>query len=216
MRSLDPLVSPSVYLVDDEPGVLTAIARLLRSHGWSVHTYDSPQAFLAELAPAAVGCAVVDLAMPEIDGLALQTILSERDSLLGIVFLTGQGSLNSGVKAMKSGAVDFLTKPVGEAQLVSAVSSAVARSVAAGAAAHGRKELLARMAALTPREHEVMRWVATGALNKQIAAELGTVEKTVKVHRARVMEKLRVRSVAELVRLVDRAGVVDSNGAKAK
>lgn len=211
MPTPDPTV-PTVYLVDDEPAVLSALSRLLRSHGWPVQPYGSARALLDALPGSAIGCAVMDLAMPEMDGMALQRALVERGSLLGVVFLTGHGDLGTGVRAMKSGAVDFLSKPLDESQLVAAVSAAVDRSVAAGALARQRADVLARVAMLTPREREVMQRVVTGALNKQIAADLGTVEKTIKVHRARVMEKMRARSLAELVRLADLAGLPNARG----
>lgn len=199
--------SPTVYVVDDDPGVLAATARLLRSHGLPVQTHSSGQAFLAEVTVSAVGCAVMDFSMPGMDGIAVQEALCDRGSLLGVVFLTGHADLTIGVKAMKSGAIDFLTKPVDELQLVGAISRASERSLAAHAAARQREGVLTRVSTLTPREREVMDLVVTGALNKQVADRLGTAEKTVKVHRARVMEKMQVRSLAELVRILERADI---------
>lgn len=194
----------TVYLVDDDAAVLKALSRLLRSEGWSVDAFVSAQAFLDALPLDALGCVVLDLAMPGMDGMALHDELVARRSVLGVIFLTGHGDLATGVAAMKTGAVDFLAKPVQDAQLLAAVRTAVERSRAAHAEAADRQALLQRVVALTPREREVMQLVVAGLLNKQIADALGTVEKTVKVHRARVMEKMKARSLAELVRLADR------------
>jgi RNA polymerase sigma factor (sigma-70 family) len=194
----------TVYLVDDDAAVLKALSRLLRAEGWSVGAFASAQAFLDALPHDALGCVVLDLAMPGMDGMALHDELVGRRSVLGVIFLTGHGDLATGVAAMKTGAVDFLAKPVHDAQLLAAVRTAVERSRAAHAEAADRQELQQRVATLTPREREVMQLVVAGLLNKQIADALGTVEKTVKVHRARVMEKMKARSLAELVRLADR------------
>lgn len=194
----------TVYLVDDDAGVLKALSRLLRAEGWSVVGFASAQAFLEALPHDALGCVVLDLAMPGMDGMALHDELLGRRSVLRVVFITGHGDLATGVAAMKTGAVDFLAKPVLDAQLLSAVRTAVERSRVAHAEAAERQELRQRVTTLTPREREVMQLVVAGLLNKQIADSLGTVEKTVKVHRARVMEKMKARSLAELVRLADR------------
>jgi FixJ family two-component response regulator len=198
---------PTVFLVDDDPAVLKGLVRLLRSDGWNVVPFESAQSFLDAMPDDAMGCVVLDVAMPGIDGMALQQSLALGDSLLGIIFLTGHGDLAMGVHAMKVGAVDFLSKPVEGDALLAAVRVAVERSAVAHRAAAERKDIQRRLATLTPREREVLGLVVMGRLNKQIAAELGTVEKTIKVHRARVMEKMMVRSLAELVRLAARAGI---------
>jgi FixJ family two-component response regulator len=197
----------TVYLVDDDAGVLKALSRLLRAEGWSVSAFSSAQDFLDALPQDALGCVVLDLAMPAMDGTALHGELIARGSVLGVIFLTGHGDLATGIAAMKTGAVDFLGKPVNDAQLLAAVRAAVERSRAAHADATEIQKLQQRLATLTPREREVMSLVVTGQLNKQIAATLGIAEKTIKVHRARVMEKMHARSLAELVRMADRAGV---------
>jgi FixJ family two-component response regulator len=197
----------TVYLVDDDAGVLKALSRLLRAEGWSVSAFASAQDFLDALPQDALGCVVLDLAMPAMDGTALHGELVARGSVLGVIFLTGHGDLATGIAAMKTGAVDFLGKPVNDAQLLAAVRAAVERSRAAHADATEIQKLQQRLATLTPREREVMSLVVTGQLNKQIAATLGIAEKTIKVHRARVMEKMHARSLAELVRMADRAGV---------
>jgi FixJ family two-component response regulator len=193
-----------VFLVDDQPAILKALGRLLAAAGYQVLAYESARAFLDSGNAATPGCLVLDLSMPEMSGLALQQALAERASALPVIFLTGHGDLASGIRAMKQGAADFLTKPVDGEQLVAAVQLALARNAQAHAADAERGEILQRLASLTPREREVMALVVEGRLNKQVAAELGTVEKTVKVHRARVMAKMQVRSVSALVRLVDR------------
>lgn len=199
-----------VYLVDDQPAILKALRRLLESAGFAVQGFESGQAFLASGCADTPGCLVLDLEMPEMSGLALQQALAARASVLPVIFLSGHGDLDSGVRAMKLGACDFLTKPVDGERLVAAVQLALQRNQQARADDAERSEILRRLASLTPREREVMALVVEGLLNKQVAAALGTVEKTVKVHRARVMAKMQVRSVTALVRLVDR--VRDATG----
>ena len=200
----DSAAPQRVFLVDDQPAILKALGRLLTAAGYEVQAYESARAFLDSGNAATPGCLVLDLSMPEMGGLALQQALAERASALPVIFLSGHGDLDSGIRAMKQGAADFLTKPVDGEQLVAAVQLALARNTQARAADAERGDILQRLASLTPREREVMALVAEGLLNKQVAAQLGTVEKTVKVHRARVMAKMQVRSVSALVRLVDR------------
>ncbi|UQA58739.1 response regulator transcription factor [Polyangium aurulentum] len=193
-----------VFVVDDDPSVLRGLERLLRSAGYKVEAHASPRAFLERAPSEGPGCVVVDLRMPEIGGLDLQEELSRRGFPLPLVFLTGHGDVPSSVRAMKGGAIDFLTKPCDDTDLLAAVERALERDRQARAARAEQESVQARFASLTPREREVCLLVARGLLNKQIAVELGAAEKTIKVHRARVMEKLGVESVAELVRLVDR------------
>jgi FixJ family two-component response regulator len=195
---------PCVFLVDDQPAILTALGRLLASHGFATASFDTAQGFLDSDSSRQPGCLVTDLSMPGMGGLALQQALIERASLLPVIFLTGQGDLQSGVHAMKSGATDFLTKPVDEARLVEAVQAALARNRLAHADRAELAELRIRLASLTPREREVMDLIVEGLLNKQVAGTLGAAEKTVKVHRARVMAKMQVRSMSALVRMADR------------
>ncbi|KYF69616.1 response regulator transcription factor [Sorangium cellulosum] len=194
----------TVFVVDDDPSVLRALERLLRSAGYAVEAYASPGEFRDRAPSERPGCAVVDLRMPGLGGLELQEELERRGCPLPVVFLTGHGDVPSSVRAMKAGAVDFLTKPCDDTDLLAAVARAIARDAAARAARSEQQALRTRFDALTPREREVCLRVARGLLNKQIADELGAAEKTIKVHRGRVMEKLGVESVAELVRLVDR------------
>jgi len=197
----------TVYVVDDDAAVLKAVSRLLEFAGHRVETYGAPEDFLDALDAQADGCAVLDLAMPQLDGLQLQQALAARGSELPIIFLTGHGDIPTSVRAMKDGAADFLTKPVRKETLLGAVASALQRHAAARAEAAERRDIRARLATLTPREREVMAHVVAGKPNKRIAAELGTVVQTVKVHRGRVMHKMGAKSLADLVRMADHAGV---------
>jgi FixJ family two-component response regulator len=200
-------VSPTVFVVDDEASVRRAVSRLLRAAGLTVAAFASPEEFLAQHDPHAPGCLVLDLMMPGFNGLELQKALVRKGSVLPIIFLTGQGDVPKSVQAMKGGAIDFLTKPVNDEDLLAAVRAAIEKDRVALREQAELSEIRARLATLTPREREVLERVVTGKLNKQIADDLGTVEKTVKVHRARVMAKMKVQSVAELVRLAERAGI---------
>ncbi|MBB3119514.1 response regulator transcription factor [Pseudoduganella violacea] len=193
-----------VFLVDDQPEILKALGRLLRATGFEVDSYLSAQAFLDSGNADAAGCLVLDLSMPGMNGLDLLDALRQRPSLLPAIFLTGQGDLDAGIRAMKLGAADFLTKPVDDARLIGAIEHAFADNRRARGAAQERHSIQQRLDSLTPREREVMALLVEGLLNKQIGAELGMVEKTVKVHRARIMQKMQVRSLTALVRLVDR------------
>jgi FixJ family two-component response regulator len=194
--------APCVRVVDDDASVLKALGRLLRAAGFAVRTFPSPQVFLNEHDATAPGCVVLDLSMPGLDGLQIQRALTVLGDDCPIVFITGHGDIASSVSAMKAGAVDFLTKPFEAQRLLEAVRTAVEKDRTVRAARAERSSIGARMAALTPREREVMAQVCAGRLNKQIAADLGIAEKTVKVHRARVMKKMGAGSVAELVQLV--------------
>jgi FixJ family two-component response regulator len=199
---------PIVYVVDDEPPVLKAVARVLRIAGWKTAAFDSPRAFVKEHDPSRPGCVVLDLAMPAMDGLEIQRHLGareSRDAPRPVIFLTGQADVPDSVEAMKRGAVDFLTKPVDDAALLDAVERAVELDLRTRRSRAVATQIDSRLATLTPREREVMVHVVSGELNKQIAAALGITEKTVKVHRARVMQKMGAQSLAELVRLADAA-----------
>ncbi len=202
-----PNSRPTVFLVDDDASVLRAVGRLVRSAGWDVATFASAQDFLDRYDPAVPGCLVLDLAMPNVGGLELQQSLARTGDSLPIIFLTAHGDIPKSVQAMKSGAVNFLVKPCGDKELLATIGQALERDRELRSGRWEKARLVQLMATLTPREHEVMLGVVAGQLNKQIAADLGTVEKTIKVHRARVMKKLGVVSVADLVRLSERAGV---------
>lgn len=198
--------SATVYVVDDEPDMLKALERLLGAAGFCVRTFASPEQFLAQHDDTAPGCIVLDLALPGLNGLELQQALQAQGSALPIVFLTGRGDIAASVRAMKLGAADFLTKPVDADELISAVEAALARNRAHRAGRADRDAVAHRLAALTARERQVFEMIAQGRLNKQIAAECGTVEKTIKFHRGNLMRKLGLRTVADLVRLAELAG----------
>jgi FixJ family two-component response regulator len=195
---------PTVFLVDDDPAVLKSLSRLLRSAQFNVATMSSPQEFLDRYDRRAPGCLILDVAMPGLNGLELQEALAAKGSPPPIVFLTGHGDIPMSVQAMKQGAFDFLTKPVNDEDLIKAVHAALKRDGIARESGRELDELQRRMETLTPREREVMKHVVSGQLNKQIAFDLGTVEKTIKVHRARAMEKMNAQSLAELVRMAER------------
>ena len=197
----------TVFLVDDDASVLKGLRRLLAAAGLEVAAFESPQQFLERFDPGAAGCLVLDLAMPGLNGMELQQELAARASILPIVFLTGHGDVPTSVQAMKRGAADFLTKPVDEKDLLAAIRNAFEKGRALRMAQAENAEIGRRLATLTPREREVLEHIVAGKRNKQVAGDLGTVEKTVKVHRARVMEKMQARSLAELVRLAERAGI---------
>jgi len=199
--------SPTVFIVDDDSAVLKSLARLLRSARLNVMAFGSPQEFLERHDPRAPGCLVLDLAMPGLNGLELQAALTVKGSAIPIIFLTGHGNIPTSVQAMKRGALDFLTKPVNDDDLLKAVQVAIEKDRIARIARAELEDIQARLDSLTPREREVLTHVVSGQLNKQTAADLGTVEKTIKVHRGRVMEKMKVHSVAELVHLAERAGI---------
>jgi FixJ family two-component response regulator len=195
----------TVYLVDDDAGVLKALSRLLRAGGYEVKPYASPQLFLEEHDVAVPGCAVLDVSMPGLDGLELQRALTaSAGSHRPVVFITGKGDIPTSVRAMKAGAIDFLTKPVKDKDLFDAISRAEARDTELRRIQSELESMQAKLKRLTPREHQVLTHVVAGRLNKQIAGELGTVEKTIKVHRSRMMEKLGIRTVADLVRMSER------------
>jgi FixJ family two-component response regulator len=195
---------PTVFIVDDDASVLKSLSRLLRAARLQPVAYASPQEFLDRYDPHTPGCLVLDVAMPGLDGLQLQQALHAKGSAPPIIFLTGHGDIPMSVRAMKRGAIDFLTKPVNDEDLLKAIRLALEMDRSSRQARAELDDIRQRLATLTPREREVLEHVITGQLNKQIAGDLGTAEKTIKVHRARVMEKMGVHSVAELVHLAER------------
>jgi FixJ family two-component response regulator len=197
----------TVFIVDDAREVRTGLSRLLAAAGYRVRAFESAASFLKEHDAEAPGCLLLDVCMPGLSGLDLQHTLVGSSDARPIVFLTGRGDVQTSVHAMKEGAVDFLTKPVDDTQLFAAVDQALKRDAEQRLERAIRDTIQRRLAMLTPRERQVMAHVIRGRLNKQIAADLGTGEKTVKVHRARVMSKMVARSVAELVQLAARVGV---------
>jgi FixJ family two-component response regulator len=197
----------TVYLVDDDAGVLKALSRLLRAKGYEVKPYGNPQEFLKQHDPAVPGCAVLDVSMPGLDGLELQQALTAGSSHRPVVFITGKGDVPTSVRAMKAGAIDFLTKPTKDTDLLEAIRRAESREAEARQRLSELEAIQAKLRTLTPREREVLTHVVAGRLNKQIAGDLGTVEKTIKVHRSRMMEKMGLRTVADLVRMAEKAQI---------
>jgi FixJ family two-component response regulator len=198
---------PTVFVVDDDASVRKATSRLLGAAGFIVVAFASAEEFLAQYDPQKLGCLVLDLAMPKLDGLQLQDLLAKAGSLLPIIFLTGHGSISKSVQAMKRGASDFLTKPVNDDDLVAAVYVAIQKDRVSRQEQAELSEIRARFETLTPRERDVLEYVIAGKLNKEIAGELGAAEPTVKIHRAHMMQKMKAHSLAELVRLTERCGI---------
>jgi FixJ family two-component response regulator len=204
---------PIVFVVDDDESVRNSLRRLLMSVGLAVEVFPSAQAFLDSARSDFPGCLVLDVQLPGLSGLDLQTELADTDTTLPIVFLTGHGDIPMSVKAMKAGAVEFLTKPFRERDLVDAIRNAIDRDRAARLERSELAELRHRYDSLTPREREVMARIVAGTINKQIAAEFGTSEATVKEQRGQVMLKMQVTSLADLVRIAARLGVPPSSSA---
>ncbi len=201
---------PVVYVVDDDPSVRKAVERLLRSAGHDAKTFTSAVEFLDFNHPDAPGCLLLDIKMPKVSGLDLQDRLAERGISFPIIFITGHGTVPASVKAFKAGAMDFLQKPFGDRILLDAVSRGIEKHRRLRQEQQEIKSLRARFETLTPREREVFRLVVRGMLNKQVASDLGTTEKTIKVHRGRVMEKMGAQSLADLVRFAERLGIQSS------
>ena len=195
-----------VYVVDDDESVRRALSRLMRATGLEAKAFPSAQAFLEHPAPDRPACLVLDVRLPGPSGLDLQSALSQAQREIPIVFITGHGTVPTSVRAMKGGAVDFLQKPFDDRDLLEAVQRALQRSRAGRADQAERAKVDERFGRLTPREREVLALVVTGLLNKQIADKLGIAEKTIKVHRGRVMQKMEAGSVADLVRMTGRVG----------
>jgi FixJ family two-component response regulator len=194
------LAQDSVTVIDDDVLVLRALDRLLRAAGFTVRTFSSARDFLRERSADSTGCVVMDLSMPECSGLELQQALMHSADARPVVFISGHANVPSSVEAMKAGAVDFLTKPVDELKLLAAVRIAIASERTTREKDGLRASITECLATLTMRERQVLERVVAGKLNKQIASDLGTAEKTIKVHRARMMRKMKARSLAELVR----------------
>jgi FixJ family two-component response regulator len=196
--------APTVFVVDDDPVTLAVVSQVLRTAGHIVEAFEDAAAFLASQPWQRHGCAVLDLRMPGVSGLAVQQAITEKGGTLPVIILTGSPDVKSTISALKSGALDFLLKPVKHDELLAAVDRAVERSARVRAAKAERGAAEARIAQLTPREREVCDRLTRGMLNKQIAADLGMSEATVKIHRARVLEKLGVESTAELSAMLER------------
>jgi FixJ family two-component response regulator len=198
------------YVIDDDPSVRKALERLLRSAGHEPTTFASALEFLDFTHPDAPGCLVLDIKMPGLDGLELQDRLAEKGISFPIIFITGHGTVPRSVKAFRSGALDFLQKPFEDRELLAAVSRGIEKDRRLRREQKEMKRLRAKWDSLTPREQEVFRLVATGMLNKQVAFDLGITEKTIKVHRGRVMEKMGAQSLADLVRMAEKLGIRSS------
>jgi FixJ family two-component response regulator len=195
---------PTVFVIDDDPQVRRAVGRLLTSAGYRVELFASAMQFLESTDAERPGCLIIDLRLPGLNGIDLFNLLQTSGKSVPIVFLTGYGDVSTSVQAMKAGAVDFLTKPVDEDELLEAIGRALTRDVEIREWQAEREELLGRRATLTRRERQVFELVVQGLLNKQIAGHLGTTEQTVKVHRGRVMQKMQATSIAQLVHLAER------------
>lgn len=205
----------TVFIIDDDASVRRSLRRLVSQAGWNAQDYASAEEFLLSLKNPLLNptCIVVDLQMPGLSGLELQTELAKRNCECPVIFISGNATIASTVRAMQQGAVTFLVKPFEPIELLNAIEQAIEKCRAVLATVAKLRVIEMRVAALTMREREVMSWVITGALNKQIAAALSIVEQTVKVHRARVMEKMCVVSIAELVRLCDAIGFLPAGTA---
>lgn len=195
---------PIVYVIDDDPSVRRALRRLIKSSGVEARTFSSAERFLKAELPDREGCLVLDVQMPGLNGLDLQQELARSTKSLPIVFISGHGSIPMSVQAMREGAVTFLTKPFDDEDLLAGIHEAIERNRSERIDRDLVDHIQERIDTLTPRELEVYTHVITGKLNKQTASDLGISEKTIKVHRARVMQKMRVKSVAELVRLAEK------------
>lgn len=199
---------PAVYIVDDDASVRKSLCRLVGSAGYSAKAFSSAREFLESPLPGRPSCLVLDICMPGMTGLELQeTINSLESRSLPVIFITGHGDVSQSVKAMKAGAVDFLSKPFNDTDLLDALQRALQKDRQIKDTRDRKSDIEGKLDTLTPREKEVLRWVVTGMLNKQVAGKLGISEKTVKVHRSRVMAKMKAQSFAELVRIAQEAGI---------
>ena len=198
-----------MFVVDDDASVREALERLIRSAGLKVESFASAEEFLNRPRADAPGCLVLDVRLPDLSGLDLQRRMADANNEIPIVFITGHGDIPTTVRAMKAGAVEFLTKPLVEGDVLGSIRDAIARDRAARDHQAETADLRGRYASLTPREEEVLEWVVSGLLNKQIAGKLGISEETVKVHRGQVMRKMRADSLADLVRMSERLGIPD-------
>jgi len=199
--------APIVFVIDDDASMRASVSSLIRSVGLQAQVFASTSEFLAEKRFQGPSCLILDVRLPGVSGLDFQTELAKANSSIPIIFVTGHGDIPMSVKAMKQGAVEFLTKPFRDQDLLDAVQVALARARSRHESDKTTSDLRAKFATLTPREQEVMAWVTGGLLNKQVAAEMGVTEITVKVHRGNVTRKMGAKSLAELVRMADALGI---------
>ena len=199
---------PLIYVVDDDASICRALTLLLKSHGFKVETFTRAAGFLAYKHPKLPSCLVLDIRVPDINGLTLQEIMTKRGITIPVIFITGHGDIPMSVKGMKAGAVDFLPKPFTKRKLLTAIALAISKSTAQIKEQAEISKIKRRIGTLSPRELEVFRLVAKGMMSKNIAFKRGTSLQTIKVHRGRVMQKMRARTVTELIRFAQKAGIV--------
>jgi FixJ family two-component response regulator len=199
-----------IYIVDDDVSVCRALAMLLRSHGFKVETFTRAENFLAYKHPKVPSCLVLDLRLPHMNGFALQEAMASRGPVIPVIFISGHGDIPKSVKAMKGGAVDFLPKPFTRKKLLNAITLAISKNTAQIKEQSEISNIRRRARTLSPRELEVFRFVAQGMLSKQIAFKRGTSLQTIKVHRSRVMQKMRARTVTDLIHFAQKAGIIPS------
>ena len=199
---------PLIYVVDDDASICGALTLLLKSHGFKVETFTRAAGFLAYKHPKLPSCLVLDIRVPDINGLTLQEIMTKRGITIPVIFITGHGDIPMSVKGMKAGAVDFLPKPFTKRKLLNAIALAISKSTAQIKEQAEISKIKRRIGTLSPRELEVFRLVAKGMMSKNIAFKRGTSLQTIKVHRGRVMQKMRARTVTELIRFAQKAGIV--------
>jgi FixJ family two-component response regulator len=196
-----------IYIIEDDPSFRRSIERLVRTSGYAVEAFDSAHSFLVNAVVRHPACLLLDVRLPDVDGLSFQKELGAQGFMLPVIFMTGHGTIPMGVQAMKNGAIDFLPKPFEKRNLLSAIKKALERDLRDMQEGVERETIRTRIDTLTSREKEVLQWIISGRPNKQIADALGTTEKTIKVHRSRVMQKTGVSSVAELVRLAEKVNI---------
>ncbi|MDD5194689.1 MAG: response regulator [Candidatus Omnitrophica bacterium] len=201
---------PIIYIVDDDISVCRALSLLLKAHGFKVEPFSRAADFLAFKHPKVPSCLILDLRLPDINGLALQEIMVSEGLTIPIIFISGHGSIPKSVKAMKGGAIDFLPKPFTKKELLNAIERAIAKNKTQNKEQAEIAKIKRRVKTLSPREFEVFRLVASGMLNKQIAFKQGTVLQTIKVHRGRVMQKMQAKTVTELIRFAQKCGIISS------